>query len=64
MNLFGSTKSKITKDKNGGNMPTFKITEVVLVHSNIVTTTISKIKEYCIDLFLIYQLVNYQIFHP
>ena len=64
MNLFGSTKSKITKDKNGENMPTFKITEVVLVHSNIVTTTISKIKEYCIDLFLIYQLVNYQIFHP
>ena len=64
MNLFGSTKSKITKDKNGENMPTFKITEVVLVHSNIATTTISKIKEYCIDLFLIYQLVNYQIFHP
>ena len=59
MNLFGSTKSKITKDKNGENMPTFKITEVVLVHSNIVTTTISKIKEYYIDLFLIYQLVNY-----
>ena len=59
MNLFGSTKSKITKDKNGENMPTFKITEVVLVHSNIITTTISKIKEYCIDLFLIYQLVNY-----
>ena len=59
MNLFGSTKSKITKDKNGENMPTFKITEVVLVHSNIVTTTISKIKEYCIDLFLICQLVNY-----
>ena len=59
MNLFGSTKSKINKDKNGENMPTFKITEVVLVHSNIVTTTISKIKEYCIDLFLIYQLVNY-----
>ena len=59
MNLFGSTKSKITKDKNGENMPHFKITEVVLVHSNTVTTTISKIKEYCIDLFLIYQLVNY-----
>ena len=59
MNLFGSTKSKITKDKNGENMPTFKITEVVLKHSNIVTMTIRKIKEYCIDLFLIYQLVNY-----
>ena len=59
MNLFGSTKSKITKDKNGENMPHFKITEVVLVHSNIVTTTISKINEYCIDLFLIYHLVNY-----
>ena len=34
--LLGSTTSKITKDKNGENVPHFKITEVVLIQSNIV----------------------------
>ena len=36
MKLLGSTKSKITKDKNGENVPQFEITEVVLIHCNIV----------------------------
>ena len=36
MKLLGSTKKKITKDKNGENVPHLKITEVALVHSNIV----------------------------
>ena len=36
MRLLGSTKNKITKDKNGENMPHLEITEVVLVHCNIV----------------------------
>ena len=36
MKLFGSTKSKITKDEKGENMPHFEITEVVLIHCNIV----------------------------
>ena len=36
MKLFGSTKNKITKDKNGENLPDLEITEVVLVHCNIV----------------------------
>ena len=36
MKLFGSIKNKITKDKNGGNVPHLEITEVVLVHCNIV----------------------------
>ena len=36
MNLLGSTKSKITKDENGENVPHLEITEVVLVHYNIV----------------------------
>ena len=36
MILFGSTKNKITKDKNGENLPHLEITEVVLVHCNIV----------------------------
>ena len=36
MKLLESTKSKITKDKNGKNMPHLEISEVVLVHWNIV----------------------------
>ena len=36
MKLFESTKNKITKDENGKNVSHLKITEVVLVHSNIV----------------------------
>ena len=36
MNLFGSTKTKISNDKNGKNVPYLEITEVVLVHCNIV----------------------------
>ena len=34
--LLGSTKSKITKDENGENIPNLEINEVVLVHCNIV----------------------------
>ena len=33
--LLGSTKSKITKDKNGENVPHLEIIEVVLIHCNI-----------------------------
>ena len=36
MKLLGSTKNKITKDKNGENVPHLEITEVLLVHCNIV----------------------------
>ena len=36
MTLLGSTENKITKDKNGENVPNLEITEVVLVHCNIV----------------------------
>ena len=38
MKLLGSTKNKINKDKNGENIPHLKITEVVLVHCNIVNS--------------------------
>ena len=34
--LLGSTENKITKDKNGEDVPHLEITEVVLVHCNIV----------------------------
>ena len=36
MKLLGSTENKITEDKNGENVPHLEITEVVLVHCNIV----------------------------
>ena len=36
MKLLGSTENKITKDKNGENVPHFEITEVVLGSCNIV----------------------------
>ena len=36
MKLLGSNKNKIAKDKNGENVPHLEITEVVLVHCNIV----------------------------
>ena len=36
MKLHWSTKNKITKDKDGENVPHLEITEVVLVHCNIV----------------------------
>ena len=36
MKLLGNTKSKITKDESGENVPHLEITEVVLVHCNIV----------------------------
>ena len=36
MKLLGSTENKITKDKNSENVPHLEITEVVLIHCNIV----------------------------
>ena len=36
MKLLGSTENKITKNKNGEHVPHLEITEVVLVHCNIV----------------------------
>ena len=35
MKSLGSTENKITKDKNGENVPQLEVTEVVLVHGNI-----------------------------
>ena len=36
MILLGSTKNKITNDENGEYVPHLEITEVVLVHCNII----------------------------
>ena len=37
MKLLGSAESKITKDKNGENVPRLEVVELVLVHCNLVT---------------------------
>ena len=37
MKLLGSTENKITKDENGENVPHLEMTEIVLVHCNMVT---------------------------
>ena len=36
MKLLGSTESKITKDKNGENVPHLEVVELVLVYCNLV----------------------------
>ena len=61
MILLRSTKNKITENKNGQNVPHLEITEVVLVHWNIVNNIIiiNKIQESCIHLFIKNRLVNY-----
>ena len=42
MKLLGSTKNKITEDKNGENVPHLEITEVMLVHCNMVNNDYQK----------------------
>ena len=39
MKLLGSTKSKITKDKNGKNVPYLGIKEAVLTQCNVVNNS-------------------------
>ena len=51
MKLLGSTENKITKDKNGENVPHLEITEVVLVHCNVVNN------DYQHDLGVLYTFI-------
>ena len=37
MKFFGSNKNMITKDENSENVPHLEITELVLIHCNIVS---------------------------
>ena len=54
MKLLASTKSKITKDDNGENIPYLEINDVMLL-----IIVINKIQESCVHLFLINRSVNY-----
>ena len=46
MEALGGTKNKTTEEENDENVRHLEITEVVLVHFNILTTIIKKIQEY------------------
>ena len=51
MKLHGSTESKITKDKNGENVPHLEIVELVLVYCNL-------INDYQHDSRILYKFVS------
>ena len=55
MKLLGSTKNKITKDKNGENVPLPEITEVVLVHCNMVNN------DYQQDSRVLYTFIPFEV---
>ena len=59
MKLLGSTKSKINNDKNVENVPHLEITEVVLVHCNIVNNNYQQDARVLYTLLLINDLFNY-----
>ena len=56
MKLLESTKSKITKDENGENVSHLEITEVVLMHCNIVNN------DYQQDARVLYTFVRIKLF--
>ena len=62
--FLGSTKNKITKNKNGENVPKLEFTEGILVHYNIVNNNYQQNSIILPTLFLINRLVNYLIFYP
>ena len=59
MKLLGSTESKITKDKNGENVPHLEITELVLVHCNLVNNNYQQDSRISYNLFQTQHLVVY-----
>ena len=56
MKLLGSTESKITKNKNGENVPNLEVVELVLVHYNLVN------KDYQQDSRILYTFVPNKTF--
>ena len=58
MKLLISTENKITKDKNGDNVPHLEITEVIFIVL-LSIMIINKIQEYYICLFQVNPLVAY-----
>ena len=57
MKFLGSTESKITNNKNGEIVPHLEITEVVLIHCNIVNNDYQQDSKFYIHLFQMIHLV-------
>ena len=51
MKLLGSAESKVTKDKNGENVPYLEVVELYWFIAILLIMIISKIREYCILLY-------------
>ena len=64
MKLLARTKNKIAKDENGENAFRLEITEVVLVHCNIVNNDYQQDSRVLYTTVLNKSLGNYYIFHP
>ena len=62
MKLPGRTENKITKNKNGQNVPHLEISEVVLAHCNIVNNDYQQDLRVLFTFILVNRLVNYYIF--
>ena len=60
--LLGSTKNKITKDKNGEIVPRLESTEVILVHCNIANNDYQQDSRVLLRLFQINRLAAYYKF--
>ena len=58
MKLLRGTKSKITKDENGENVPHLEITEVILAHCNIINNDYQQDSRVLYTFVLISHLVN------
>ena len=63
MKLLRSAKNKITNDGNSENVPYSDITEVVLVHCNIVKNDYQQDSKSCMHLCLINRLLDYSLSH-
>ena len=61
MKLLQSTENKITKDKNGENVPHLEITEVVLVNCNMSIMIINKIQDSCTLHVLVMSRTRYRV---
>ena len=59
MKLLGNTEDKITRDKNGENVPHLEIAEVVLIHCDIVNNGYQQDSRVLYTLFQINSLVAY-----
>ena len=64
MKLLGVSEQRIVKKKNSEDISHLEITKVMLVHLILLAMILSLIEESCVHFFLIYCLVNYEIFHP